>query len=95
LLDDGRLQDDEPHLAGTRKPAIALLSETTAKEVGVAAGDLLTVGTDRGSITLPVQVVDLPDRVVWLPTKSQGSHVHGSLGVTSGAVVRLSAGAAR
>ncbi|MDQ1705417.1 MAG: NADH-quinone oxidoreductase subunit [Frankiaceae bacterium] len=95
LLDDGRLQDDEPHLAGTRKPAIALLSETTAKEVGVAAGDLLTVGTDRGSITLPVQVVDLPDRVVWLPTKSEGSHVHNSLGVTSGAVVRLSAGAAR
>jgi NADH-quinone oxidoreductase subunit G len=50
------------------------------------------VSTDRGSITLPVAVTDLPDDVVWLPTCSPGSHVHSSLGVTSGAVVRLAAG---
>jgi NADH-quinone oxidoreductase subunit G len=91
LLDDGRLQEGEPHLAGTRKPSVALLAETTAKEVGVTAGGLVTVATDRGSVTLPVTVIDMPDRVVWLPTKSAGSHVHEALGVSSGAVVRLSA----
>jgi NADH-quinone oxidoreductase subunit G len=94
LLDDGRLQDDEPHLAGTRKPATVLLSESTAKEVGATAGTDVTVSTDRGSITLPLTIVDLPDRVVWLPTHSAGSHVHEALGVTTGAVVRIAAGGA-
>jgi NADH-quinone oxidoreductase subunit G len=93
LLDDGRLQDQEPYLAGTRKPAVALLSETTAKEAGVASGGSLTVSTERGSVTLPAQVADMPDRVVWLPTLSPGSHVHETLGVAAGAVVRISAGA--
>ncbi len=91
LLDDGRLQDGEPHLAGTRKPTLAMLSETTAKEIGVAAGGMLTVSTDRGSVTVPVQLVDMPERVVWLPTKSPGCHVHEALGVDTGAVVRISA----
>jgi NADH-quinone oxidoreductase subunit G len=94
LLDDGRLQDDEPHLAGTRRPTSAMLSETTAKEIGLAAGGSLTVSTDRGSVTVPVQFVDMPERVVWLPTKSPGCHVHEALGVDSGAVVRISSGAA-
>jgi NADH-quinone oxidoreductase subunit G len=94
LLDDGRLQEGEPHLAGTRKPAAAKLSETTAKEVGVATGGSVTVASDRGAITLPVEIADLPDRVVWLPTMSPGSHVHESLGVTAGAVVRLTSGGA-
>jgi NADH-quinone oxidoreductase subunit G len=96
LLDDGRLQDAEPHLAGTRRPTVALLSETTVKEIGAlstGSGGTVTVSTDRGSITLPYAVADLPDRVVWLPTLSEGCHVHEQLGVTSGAVVRISAGA--
>jgi NADH-quinone oxidoreductase subunit G len=60
----------------------------------VAAGGSVTVTTERGSITLPVELADLPDRVVWLPTMSPGSHVHETLGVTAGAVVRLGAGGA-
>ena len=47
------------------EPSVALLSETTAKEVGAVAGGRLTVSTDRGSITLPLAIVDLPERVVW------------------------------
>jgi NADH-quinone oxidoreductase subunit G len=94
LLDDGRLQDNEPYLAGTRKVATAIVSETTAKEAGVAAGGTVTVSTDRGSVTLPVVVADLPDRMVWLPTLSEGCHLHEQLGVTAGAVVRLASGGA-
>jgi NADH-quinone oxidoreductase subunit G len=93
LLDEGRLQDHEPHLAGTRKPAVARLSAASAAAVGVADGDLLTVATERGEITLPLVITDLPDQVVWLPTCSPGSHVLTSLGVSSGAVVRLWASA--
>jgi len=94
LLDDGRLQEQEPYLAGTRKPAQALMSETTAKEAGVSAGATVTLSTDRGSVTLPVALADLPDRVVWAPTLSPGSHLHEALGVTNGAVVGISGGAA-
>jgi NADH-quinone oxidoreductase subunit G len=91
LLDDGRLQEDEPHLAGTRKPAVARLSRATAAALGVAEGAPVTVATDRGEITLPLAITDLPDQVVWLPTCSPGSHVQSSLAVNAGAIVRLSA----
>jgi NADH-quinone oxidoreductase subunit G len=86
------LQDGEPHLAGTARRPVARLSQTTAAEVGVADGELLTVSTDRGAISLPLQVTDMDDRVVWLPLNSPGSHVHRTLGVTTGAVVSVGNG---
>jgi NADH-quinone oxidoreductase subunit G len=92
LLDEGRLQEHEPHLAGTRKPAVARLSATTASSLGLDAGANLTVSTERGSITLPLEITDLPNKVVWLPTCSPGSHVASALGASSGSVVTLSAG---
>jgi NADH-quinone oxidoreductase subunit G len=92
LLDDGRLQEHEPYLAGTRKPAQVLLSESTAKEAGVSSGGPVTLTTDRGSVTLPCAIAELPDRVVWAPTLSPGSHLHEALGAGNGAVVKLSGG---
>ncbi|EUA13721.1 putative nADH-quinone oxidoreductase subunit G [Mycobacterium xenopi 4042] len=51
----------------------------------------MTVSTERGAITLPLTVTDMPDHVVWLPLNSPGSAVHRQLGVTSGSVVRIRA----
>ncbi|MBV9092769.1 MAG: NADH-quinone oxidoreductase subunit G [Streptosporangiaceae bacterium] len=67
LLDSGRMQDGEPSLAGTARPVVARMSPSTAAEAGVADGDKVTVATDRGSVTVPVEVVPMSDRVVWLP----------------------------
>ena len=67
LLDSGRMQDGEPALAGTARPAVARMSPATAAEAGVADGDKVTVATDRGSVTVPVAVVPMADHVVWLP----------------------------
>ena len=89
LLDAGRLQDGEPYLAGTARTPVVRLSQSTAAEIGVAAGELVAVSTDRGAITLPLEVTDMDDRVVWLPLNSPGSHVHETLGVSSGAVVSI------
>ena len=89
LLDSGRLQDGEPHLAGTARPAEARLSPAWAAGIGVTDGDTVTVSTGRGSISLPCAVTDMADGVVWLPLNSPGSAVHHSLGVTAGAVVRI------
>ena len=43
------------------------MSAATAAEAGVADGDKVTVATDRGSVTVPVEVVPMADHVVWLP----------------------------
>jgi NADH-quinone oxidoreductase subunit G len=89
LLDNGRLQDGEPFLAGTATRPVARLSAATAAEIGVADGADVVVSTNAGQITLPVVIDELPDRVVWLPTDSQSSTVHESLRVTAGAVVGI------
>jgi len=91
-LDLGSLQDGDEALAGTARPPLARIGKDLAESLGVADGDQVTVSTDRGHITLPAAITDLPPRVVWLPTNSPGSTLRRSLGVTSGAVVRLSAG---
>jgi NADH-quinone oxidoreductase subunit G len=92
LLDGGRLQDGEPYLAGTARTPMARLSPGTAAEIGAADGDAVTVSTSRGSITLPLTITDMPDRVVWLPLNSPGSAVHRQLGVTTGSIVRIGVG---
>jgi NADH-quinone oxidoreductase subunit G len=89
LLDDGRMQDGEPHLAGTARAPVVRLSAATAGEIGAAEGDSVTVSTPRGAITLPLAVTDMPEHVVWLPLNSPGSAVHRQLGVSVGAIVRV------
>jgi NADH-quinone oxidoreductase subunit G len=92
LLDAGRLQDGEQHLAGTARPPVARLSAATAAEIGTTAGDLVTVSTEVGSISLPLEITEMPDRVVWLPMNSPGSAVHAQLATTAGTVVRIERG---
>jgi NADH-quinone oxidoreductase subunit G len=92
LLDAGRLQDGEPFLAGTARAAHARLSATTAASLGVADGATLIVSTDRGTVSLPVVVADMPDDVVWLPTNSNGCAVRSDLAAGTGSIVRLAAG---
>jgi len=62
----------------------------TQTHAGVAAGEPLTVATDRGSVTLPAELTEMPDRVVWLPTNSPGCRVRSDLGAGAGTLVRLS-----
>ncbi|MBX5485055.1 NADH-quinone oxidoreductase subunit G [Mycolicibacterium hassiacum DSM 44199] len=89
LLDSGRLQDGEPHLAGTARPSVVRLSAATAAGIGAADGDPVTVRTGRGAITLPLKITDMPDGTVWVPQNSPGSAVHRQLGVGSGALVEI------
>lgn len=91
LLDAGRMQDGEPHLAGTARPPVVRLSATTAAEIGAGEGADVTVSSGRGSISLPLVVTDMPDRVVWLPLRSVGSEVNAELRVGNGSVVAITA----
>jgi NADH-quinone oxidoreductase subunit G len=60
----GRLQDGEPHLAGTARPAVARLSPASAEAIGAVDGDAVVVA---GAVTLPLEITAMPDGVVWAP----------------------------
>jgi len=93
------MQDGEPSLAGTARPAVARMSAATAAEAGVADGDKVTVATGRGSVTVPAEIVPMADHVVWLPAAglpgpAPGAPGHGAtigaeLGAGHGAMVTL------
>jgi NADH-quinone oxidoreductase subunit G len=95
LLDEGRLQDGVDQLAGTRKEPVARLSAGTAAGIGASDGQQVSVSTSTGSIRLPLVVTDMPDGVVWVPTKSPGSHVAATLGQPAGSVVKFAAEGSR
>ncbi|MCT4355938.1 NADH-quinone oxidoreductase subunit G [Streptomyces sp. Je 1-79] len=89
LLDLGRLQEGDSALAGTRHAAVARLSAATAAETGVKDGDVLAVTGPAGSARLPLQVTEMPDRVVWLPLNSAEGGVLSDTGAHPGDLVRI------
>ncbi len=91
LVDGSTLGADEPALAGTARPALVRLNAATAERLGVAEGEPATVRTERGAITLPVALTDLPDGVVWLPGNSGVSRVRAVLGAGHGDLVGVTA----
>jgi NADH-quinone oxidoreductase subunit G len=91
LVDDSTLAVDEPALAGTARPAYLRVNAATAERLGLIEGAPGTVRTERGEVTLPVALTDLPDGVVWLPTRSGESQVRARLGAGHGDLVGVSA----
>ncbi len=90
LLDSGRMQDGEPFLAGTAPAAVLRVNAAGAAQIGSAHGDLVSVSTARGSVTVPLWLTeDLVDGVVWLPTNSPGCAVRSTLGAEAGARVTV------
>jgi NADH-quinone oxidoreductase subunit G len=89
LLDAGRMQDGEPNLAGTARRLVARMSAATAAEAGTAAGGKVTVATGRGAVTADVEITDMPDRAVWLPTNSAGCAIRAGLGAGHGTLVTV------
>lgn len=81
LIDLGSMQDGEEHLRATARRPVARLGRAAYEAVfGMLEGEagrdqLVTVTGDRGSVTLPVVVADLPDGVVWVPARSFGRGV--------------------
>ena len=92
LLDNGSMQINEPNLSGTARKAVARVSANLAKNLGVSNGDLLTVSTDHGALSLNVEISDMVDDVVWLPRNSVASQSLRMLGVLNGAEVNVRKG---
>ena len=83
LVDLGSMQDGEEHLRTTARRPVARLSQASYDAVfGMLDGEAgpqwrpeVTLTGDRGTVTLPVEVADLPDDVVWVPARSFGRGV--------------------
>ena len=90
MLDAGRLQDGEPFLAATALRPVARVGEDLAQRLGLAGGELVSVSTATGEITLPAVVGGVAGGTVWLPECSAGSTVRQSLGAGHGDPVYLS-----
>jgi NADH-quinone oxidoreductase subunit G len=77
LLDRGSMQDGDANLAATARPAVARVNQAAYDALfGMHEGAATaTLTGDRGAVTLPVEVADLPDDVVWVPANSFGRGV--------------------
>lgn len=90
LIDQDSMLDGDQILGGPARPAVVRMSKATAVGLGdIADGDLVSVATERGALSLPAAPTDMPDGAVWAPTNSPGATVRRTLGVTSGAVVTV------
>ncbi|MFS3130235.1 NADH-quinone oxidoreductase subunit G [Nocardioides sp. Bht2] len=84
LLDNGLLQEGDKAMAATARPAVAKVSASTANALQGARAVTLT--GDRGEVTVPVEVADIADDVVWLPANSLGRGVLADLASPGSAV---------
>ena len=92
LLDAGVMQDNEPHLAATARPVVAVVSAAALRALGSPA--TVTVTGPLGAVQLPVQAGEVLDNVIFLPMNAPGCSIYTDLGVRIGAAVDVSAGGA-
>ncbi|HEU5037463.1 MAG TPA: NADH-quinone oxidoreductase subunit G [Nocardioides sp.] len=71
LVDNGSMQDGDKAYRATGRAPVARLSQASYD----AHGPTVTLTGDRGSVTLPAEVADLADDVVWVPANSFGNGV--------------------
>ena len=92
LLDDGALQKGEEHLAGTQRPVVAHMSEKTAADNKLENGEKVIISNSRGSITIKLEVIEMVNDVVWIPSNNHDSKVKSKLGAKEGDVVSIKKG---
>ncbi|WP_295657003.1 NADH-quinone oxidoreductase subunit G [uncultured Nocardioides sp.] len=79
MVDLGSMQDGVDHLRATARRPVARLGQAAYDDLfgtlDPGAVPQVTVTGDRGAVTLPVVVADLPAGVVWVPANSFGNGV--------------------
>ncbi len=94
LIDGSAGNDGDAALTATAKPVVARIGPTTARTLGVADGDVVTVTAGGGSRSLPLVVEDsMVDGTVWVPGNF-GDAGLGELRVVAGEPVKVAQGGA-
>lgn len=91
LLDGSRVEDNEPHLVGTRRPETVRLSAATAAGLGLVDGALVSIAGPIGSVILPLTITDLVDGVAWVPGRVAGASLATWIGAVAGMGVTVTA----
>ena len=78
MLDHGSMQDGDQHLRATARLPVARVSRGGPT---TPAGPTVTLTGDRGSVTLPAEVADIVEGVVWVPANSVGHRRAGRAGL--------------
>jgi NADH-quinone oxidoreductase subunit G len=87
-LDASRALDGEAPLLATARTPVARMSARTAADGGVDGR--VIIGNDRGSLTLPVEIVPtMTDGVVWVPNRAPGLAVSEHLAASAGDIVTI------
>jgi NADH-quinone oxidoreductase subunit G len=87
-LDASRALDGEGPLLATARTPVARMSARTAADGGVDGR--VIIGNDRGSLTLPVEIVPtMTDGVVWVPNRAPGLAVSEHLAASAGDIVTI------
>jgi NADH-quinone oxidoreductase subunit G len=91
-LDESSAMAGEPHLLATAHKPVLRMGPGTAAANGI--GDHATIGTERGWITLPVELVDdMPVGVVWAPGRAPRYGLAENLAAVAGDLVMLQSAA--
>jgi NADH-quinone oxidoreductase subunit G len=90
-LDESSAMAGEPHLMATAPRSVLRMGPATAANAGI--GDAATIGTERGTITLPVELIDdMPVGVVWVPSRAPRHGLAENLAAVPGDLVTLADG---
>ncbi|PFG18890.1 NADH-quinone oxidoreductase subunit G [Serinibacter salmoneus] len=90
MLDGARGQDLEPHLAGTARRSVAMMSPTTAADLGVEGAERVTLRGPAGETSYPLLVTNVADGVVWVPANPREDAAPiAALGVRIGEMVEV------
>jgi NADH-quinone oxidoreductase subunit G len=87
-LDESSAMAGEPHLMATARRPVLRMGPATAAAAGITTA--ASIGTERGSITLPVELIDdMPVGVVWAPSRAPRHGLAVNLAAVAGDVVTL------
>ena len=90
MVDLGRMLDGATDLALSARQPVALISKVALDNLGATEDDSVRITGERGSMTLPVEVAQIDDLVVWVPECSVGSGINVDL-APAGSTVTVTA----
>mgnify|MGYP002724372190 CR=1 FL=1 len=90
MVDLGRMLDGATDLALSARQPVALISKVALDQLGATEDDSVRIEGARGSMTLPVEVTEIDDHVIWVPECSVGSGINVDL-APAGSTVTVTA----
>ncbi len=90
MIDLGRMLDGAHDLRQSARQVVALVSPSSMQDLGLEEDETVAITGPRGTMMVPIEAGNVPDRVVWLPECSVGNGIFEDL-APAGASVTVTA----